>query len=149
MDDLIKKLKTPKECETFAHNAVRKGRDDLAMNAKQRKVELRAEAHGASTEVERECLEAVFAYEEVLSLKNGKRTRASRTWPMIERHGIIAATERAVDRTDGTSAFKAVSEAGLGNYAFEAVVLRHPAYFSDAAVERSRNRMAEGAPDDL
>lgn len=143
MDDRVTKLKTPAECETFARNAKRQGRADLALEAKQRAVELRAAAYGATSDVERECLQAVYAYEETLSAKNGKRTRASRTWQMIKRQGIIAATERAVDREAETTGFKALQEAGLGQYAFEAVVLRHSKLFSESAVARSRERMAK------
>lgn len=141
MDDRVRKLITPKECESFFRNATDQGRADLATEARQRAVELRAAAYGATTDAERECVQAVYAYEEVLSAKNGKRTRASRTWQMIKRHGIIAATERAVDRPDETSGFAALQEVGLGAYAFEAVILRHPTLFSDSAVERSRQRM--------
>ena len=142
MDDRVKKLKTPAECESFGRNAKEKGREDLALQAKQRAVELRAIAYGATSDAERECLEAVYAYEEVLSAKNGKRTRASRTWQMIKRHGIIAATERAVDRPDATAGFAVLKEVGLGRFAFEAAILRHPELFSDSAVARSRERMA-------
>ncbi|WP_199753495.1 hypothetical protein [Luteimonas cucumeris] len=126
----------------FAKNAKKKSRDDLVLQAKQRAVELRAAAYGAASDAERECLEAVYAYEEVLSAKNGKRTRASRTWQMIKRYGVIAATERAVDRPDETAGFAALQEVGLGRYAFEAVILRHPSLFSESAVARSRERMA-------
>src|SRR5256885_4124569 len=52
-----------------------------------------AEAHGAKTDVERECLAAVYAYEEVLSSGKHRRQRASRTWPMIERLGILPRSE--------------------------------------------------------
>lgn len=106
-------------------------------------MELRALAYGATSAAEKECLEAVYAYEEILSDKHGKRVRASRTWQMIERRGIIAAIEHAVDRPDGTAGFTALKEVGLDNYAFEAVILRHPELFSDSAVERSRARMAQ------
>lgn len=143
MDDRVSKLKNPKECESFARNASERGRPELAVQAKQRAVQLRAAAFGASTAAERECLEAVYAYEETLRAKNGKRTPASRTWQMIKRHGIIAATERAVDRADETSGYTALLEVGLGEYAFEAVVLRHPKVFSESAVQRSRERLAQ------
>ena len=143
MDDRVKNLKTPKDCEVFARNAVDKGRPDLADDARRRSVELRAAAYGATSDAERECLEAIYAYEEILFVKHGKRTRASRTWQMIKRRGIIAAIEQAVDRPDGTAGFTALKEVGLDNYAFEAVILRHPSLFSESAVDRSRQRMAQ------
>ena len=72
MDDRVSRLKTPKECENFARNALRLGGQDLATQAKQQAVKLRAAQYGATTDAERECLEAVYAYEEVLTTRNGK-----------------------------------------------------------------------------
>ena len=143
MDDRVKRLKTPQECETFARNAKKQGRPDLAVEARQRAIELRAIAYGAASDAERECLAAIYAYEEILFDKHGKRVKASRTWQMISRRGIIAAIEQAVDRPDGTAGFTALQEVGLENFAFEAVILRHPALFSESAVERYRQRMAQ------
>ena len=143
MDDRIKKLKTPKECEIFSRNAVAQKRPELAAEAKQRAIEIRAAEYGATSDAERECLEAIYAYEEILFLKHGRRVKASRTWQMIKRRGIIAAIEQAVDRSDGTAGFSALKEVGLENFAFEAVILRHSSLFSASAVDRSRDRMAQ------
>lgn len=141
MDPRIKRLTTVEACNRFAANATRLGRDDLADEARMRSVEIRAEFHGAESLAEKECLQAVYAYEEVLSKKNGRRTSASRTWQMIKRHGILEAAERAVNRDKETMGYTALIEMGLQNYAFEAVILRHPDVFSAAAVDRSRERL--------
>jgi hypothetical protein len=93
--------------------------------------------------VERECLEAVYAYEQVLTVRNGKTTRASRTWQMIKRHGIIAAVERAVNRETETIGFTALLDMGLEDYAFESVIVRHPDAFSADAVRHSQARVNE------
>ncbi|MFR0690243.1 hypothetical protein ACLUTX_12660 [Enterobacterales bacterium AE_CKDN230030158-1A_HGKHYDSX7] len=141
MDDLISKLKTPKDCATLEKNAADRGRPDVALAARKRRLQLLAEEYGATSDVERECLAAVYAYEQVLTHRNGRPTRANRTWPMIERHGIIGAVERAVDRPAETVGYQALQDMGLGEFAFEAVILRHPSHFSPAAVERSRQRI--------
>jgi len=143
MDERVKKLQSPDKCEIFARNCLERGRPDLAAQARERAVQLRADAHGAESEAAKEALEAVYAYEEVLSQKNGRKTRAGRTWQMIDRHGIIGAVERAVNRSAETQGYKALVEMGLEDYAFEAVVLRHPDLFSKEAVEISRERMKE------
>lgn len=143
MEQRIAKLTTPEACERFIKNAIRLNELQLADQALRRAVELRAASHGTTTEVERECLQAIYAYEEILSRKNGKRTRASRTWQMVERHGILAAAERAVDRSTETAGYRALTEMGLQQYAFEAVILRHPQLFSADAVARSLARMKE------
>ncbi len=142
MDDIISKLTTPEECEQVALNVG--ARDpELARKARRRAVELRAAAHGATSEAEREALEAVYAYEKVLSEKHGKNVRASRTWPMIERHGIIMAVERAVNRSQGTAGYKALVDMGMQDFAFEAVICRHPSVFNPEALKRSQDRLKE------
>lgn len=143
MDERVKNLKSPDQCEVFAKNAIAKGRADLADQARIRAVQLRAVAYGAESEAEIEALEAVYAYEEVLRKKNGKKTRANRTWQMIKRHGIIEAVERAVNRDAETQGYTALVEMGLKEFAFEAVILRHPDLFSDAAIQKSKERLRE------
>lgn len=143
MDERVLKLRTPKDCEVFARNATNLGEPTLAAQATRRAVMLRAASYSAESDAERECLEAVYAYEEILLRKHGRRQRASRTWKMIKVRGIIAAIEHAVDRPDGTAGFKALEEVGLENFAFEAVILRHVQIFSESAVERSRERMGQ------
>ena len=142
MDERVARLKTPDECEQFAIN-VQARLPDLARAARRRAVELQAAAHGATSVAEQEALEAVYAYERVLLHKHGKKVRASRTWRMIERHGIIAAVERAVRRNEGTSGYTALVEMGLEDMAFEAVVVRHPEVFTNDAVSRSAKRLQE------
>jgi len=143
MNDLVAKLKTPEECAVFAKNVTERGRPDLALAARKRAVQLRAKSFGATSEVERECIEAVYAYEEVLSAKAGRRQSASRTWPMIKRHGVIEAVERVVKRKADALGYTALVEMGLEELAFEAVVLRHPTSFSAEAVASSEERMGE------
>lgn len=141
MSDIISKLTTPEQCIQVEKNASVRGRQDLVIAARKKAVELRALQRGASTDVERECLEAVYAYEQVLSSQKGKKIHASRTWQMIQRHGIIQAVERAVNRKDETVGYTALLEMGLEDYTFEAVILRHPNIFSPEAVLRSEERI--------
>ncbi|MDP2285006.1 MAG: hypothetical protein Q8L06_12760, partial [Pseudohongiella sp.] len=86
MDDRVKKIDSPEKCEIFAKNAIQRGRQDLANEALLRATELRAQSYGAVTQAEQEALQAIYAYEETLRAKNGKKTRATRTWQMIGRH---------------------------------------------------------------
>jgi hypothetical protein len=143
MDEMIKKIKTSKECEIFAKNAINKNRPDLAKQAKQRAIEIKAENFNAKNNAEREAIAAVYAYEEVLTLKNKRPTKASRTWPMIKKYGIIQAVERAVNRETETQGYNYLLEMGLQEYAFEAVVLRYPEFFSDECIEISKKRINE------
>ncbi|MDR0279414.1 MAG: hypothetical protein LBJ37_16165 [Paucimonas sp.] len=142
MDDRITKIDSPEKCEIFAKNAIKNGRQDLANEALLRATELRAESYGAATQAEKEALQAIYAYEETLRVKNGKKTRATRTWQMIERHGIIESVNRAVCRTAETQGYRALLDMGLGKFAFEAVILRFPEVFSTEAVQVSRERLS-------
>ena len=140
-EERIKNFTTVKSCEIFAKNALNHDRPDLAQAAHRKAVELKAEAYGAKTEAEKECLEAVYAYERILTAKNGRNTRASRTWQMINRLGIIPAVERAVNRPHETAGYTALVDMGLEKYAFEAVIIRYPNLFSDEAVQHSKERI--------
>ncbi len=142
MDERVLKLTTPEQCETFIQNARTRGREDLAQEALRRAIELRAVAFGADGSVEKQCLEAIYAYEEVLSAKNGKRTHASRTWQMIKRLGVLKAVDRVVSRPADAVGYTALVEMGLEKLAFEAVVVRHPKSFSPEAVRQSKLRVA-------
>ena len=143
MDERIARLDTPEACERFAKNAEARGHPELAREARRRATEIRAAQHGADLEVEKEALQAVYAYEEILTQKNGKRTRASRTWQMINRHGILRAIERAVDRESDATGYLTLVEMDMTDLAFEAVVLRHPDHFSSDTVERAKQRLRD------
>ena len=137
----IEMLETWLRCEIFAKNAEERGRPDLAILAKRRAVELRVSRHTAQTLAEKESFRAVYAYEETLARKHGRRIRASRTWQMIKRHGIIHAVERAVNRTEETQGYKALADMGMLDYAFENVVLRYPDLFNVETIERAKTRV--------
>lgn len=93
MDEAINKLKTPEECIQFANKCT-----DLAREARRRAIELRALTHTNVSLVETELWKALYAYEEILTKKNQRRTLAGRTRQMITRYGIIGTAERAVNR---------------------------------------------------
>jgi hypothetical protein len=61
---------------------------------------------------------------------------------MIERHGIIGAVVRAVDRDDDPSGYTALSAMGMTDRSFESVVVRHPTVFGADVVARCQERLA-------
>jgi hypothetical protein len=111
--------------------------------ARRQRVKQRAANHDPASEAERECYEAVYAYEGALSKINDKTTRASRTWPMIEKKGVIAAVEGIVTRADETKAYRVLVEMELEDMTFEAVILRHRKAFSTEAIAASERRLKE------
>jgi hypothetical protein len=141
MDPRVERLVTSEECEQFALNV--KGRlPELAAAAIRRGIDLRAAAYGATTDAERAAFEAVPAFERVLSQRRGWYVRATRTWQMIERYGVVDTVERLVRRNDDASGYLALVEIGMPELAFESVVVRHPSAFTVEAVARSRDRLA-------
>lgn len=145
LDVLVMRCKSPEDCDRLIRNAQEKGRDDLVSQARQRKIELRTAAHHPppANEVERDCLMAIYAYEEILLLKHGRRRAAARSRGTVDRKGPIGAFEGFVNRPDGSAGFTKLKEIGLHNFAYEAVVARHPEHFSSEAVDRARARLAQ------
>jgi len=144
-DDPIAKLRSPEGAKQFAANVARRD-PELAKRATRRGVELQALAKGASSQVELECLEAVYAYELAMSQRDGKTKRASRTWPMIERDGILPAVEHIVTKPEPSIGYTTLVQMGIEDKAFEAVVLRHPSHFSAKAVSSASARLGTPQP---
>lgn len=140
MDERVARLTTPEECEQFIKNVAAQ-HPDLALAAKRRAIQLKAGRSSAKTAAEREAIEAVYAYEAVLAERRGKNVRATRTWQMIKRHGIIGAIERAVDREDDPSGYLALVTMNMMDLSFESIVVRHENLFSKEAVDCCKRRL--------
>jgi predicted acetyltransferase len=141
-DHRVSRLKTPEDCEQFAKN-VEETHPDLARQARRRAVELRALKYDAKTEAEQDALRAIYAFEEVRSKETGRKARASRTWQSINRNGIIATVEKTISKRKVTDGYAALVEAGLEDFTFEAVVLRHPETFSAETIRIAEERLKE------
>jgi hypothetical protein len=122
---------------------VRDRNPDLAQKARRRAVELRVISYGSNSEVELELLKSVYAYEEVLYEKHKKHVRATYTWRMIERDGIIVAAEKAVNRKIEPAGYTVLVEMGMHDLTFEAVIVRYPDKFNPEVVSRAKSRLKE------
>ena len=142
MDYRVERLRTPAECQIFAINAIARKRPDLAMEAHRRAVDLQAATHETGSPVEAEAFAATYAYEALLTRKNGKKTRATKSWAVVKSHGIIEAIPQCVSRPQEPGSFAALRELGLESLAFESLVVRHEASFDDATVRVSKDRLA-------
>lgn len=100
--------------------------------------------YGAETEVEREALQCIYAFEEARSQQTGKRARANRTWQTITKNGILPTVDKVVARRKATDGYDALMEAGLEDFTFEAVVLKYQDHFSPEAVQQARLRLGAG-----
>jgi hypothetical protein len=142
MHEKVLRLKTHEDGESFGKNVEEKY-PDVAREARRRAVPLKAAAYGAEKESEREALQAVYAAEAALSAKNGKKTRASRTWQSIARCGLLQTVERVVCNRKETDAYNALVDMDIADFTFESVVARHPGDFSAETVARAQKRLAE------
>src|SRR5206468_590263 len=110
-EDGIPKFTTPEKYEQYAINVETRS-PELALNA--RKIAVRMKAADlaaefqASSEAERECLEAMSAYEWTLFKKHRKRLRASYLRRAIKKVGIITAVDNAVSKDDETVGYQAL-----------------------------------------
>ena len=138
MDEAINKLKTPEECIQFANKCT-----DLAREASRRAIELRALTHGNISTVETELWKALYAYEEILTKKNQRRTLAGRTRQMITRYGIIGTAERAVNRKIEAMGYKVLVEMGMQDLTFESVITKFPESFGKDIVKLCSERLKE------
>lgn len=136
MDETIGKLQSPEECIRLAGIFT-----EFANQARQRAIELRAKSHSSITNVETELFKVLYAYEEVLSKKNARRTRASRTWQMVKKYGIVGAAGRAVNREIDPQGYKVLVEMGVEKLTFEQVIIDHPDAFTQDIVTRAKERL--------
>ena len=129
MHELVLRINDPEKCYVFARNATRKGHPELALEAYRRAVDLRAEQHGTDSELEFAAVRAIYAYEEALSHARGKRTRATGTWQMVNRHGVIEAVAKRMNSRNGEDLTDVLKDLGMQDYSFEAVRDAHPEAF--------------------
>ena len=113
--------------------------------ARRKAIDLQGATHETSSAVEAEAFAAVYAYEALLTRRNGKKTRATGTWQAVRRYGIIEAIQRAVSAPPDKPGAVTLRDLGLEDLAFEALVMRHEAAFSAAAIEASKARLAKAA----
>jgi len=137
---LVGHLKTPEDCEQVALNVEAK-QPAFAVAARRKAIEIKASTHKATTEAEEHSLQAVYAYERVMTLARGRKTRATRQWQMVTKLGIINAMESIVKSPTDSTVVDALVKMGMQDMTFEAVVLRHPDVFSAEAVAKSQHSL--------
>ena len=141
-DARVARLTTPHECLVFERNARDRERDDLGDQARARWVELsaardiEADPDAAADGLRRDLWTALAASEYVL----GRRLAGPRQ--SIRRRGLVGAGEHFARRGDIVASLAELAGAGLLDYAWESVVVRHAAHFPAATGERARERLA-------
>jgi hypothetical protein len=89
----------------------------------------------------RDLYETLAAYEQLLTEKNGRSTRAKRTRDKIMNKGVFQSLlEWARGKTE-TEGFKLLVERGLPEFTSEYLVVKHAARFPEDAVNRAHGRL--------
>jgi hypothetical protein len=93
--------------------------------------------------LEHDFWQTTLAYEQLLTEKNGKTTKANYLRRKVARVGVLQTMEDlalAKGRSDG---FTLLVARGLPELTAEAIILKHSKSFSEAAVNASRQRLEE------
>lgn len=133
MHELVSRIRNPQLCYVFAENARREGYPDLALEAFRHAVDLKVEQHGAASEAEQAALRAIYAYEEALSYSRGRRTRATGTWQLVNRYGVLAAVAKRMNARGGEELQAALNALGMADYTFGEVYRAYPEAFAAGA----------------
>ncbi len=143
--DYVDMAKTPEGCDNLILNAQRVGNEALVLLARQKKIMLLAALHGATTPIEEEAWNGIYAIEEYRRSKGQKVWRANYTRRSIQDRGgdIIATVDAAVSRKSPSDGFQEIIEAGLEQFLWERLVLRYPERFSERAIQQARARLGE------
>lgn len=121
MDKLVLRIKKPELCYVFAENALRREREDLAMQAYRRAVDLRAEEHEDISDAERMALKSFYAYEEAISYGQRKRKRATGTWQLVNKLGILPTLQKRISGKTAGEHLEALKKMKMEDYSFQAV----------------------------
>lgn len=121
MHELVLRINKPELCYVFADNATKRGHEDLAKQAYRRAVDLRAAEHDDVSEDERLALKAFYAYEEALSWGQRKRKRATGTWQMMGRIGILPTLQKRLAGKQAEEARETLKVLAMDDYSFDAI----------------------------
>jgi hypothetical protein len=134
------KLKTQAEALQFMKNAERLGRRDLYQTAFRRYCELSGVAGNA--DVLRDVLRAISAFELLMTERNGKTTRASRTRQKLGRDGPIKLVADLAQKPTPSEGFVTLVENGMADLTFEYIAIRHPDQFGEDVIAAAKRRLA-------
>jgi hypothetical protein len=134
----IERLSDKKALQNLMANARRLERDDVYWLAFKRLCSL--EGTNSEDPLERDFLDVLNAYEQLLTEKNGKTTRASRTRQKMKNKGIRQCLEDWATGTP-TDGFKLLVEKGLTSLTAEHLVVKYAEQFSDETVASAKERL--------
>lgn len=134
MHELVLRIKQAPLCYVFAENALKQGHEELATQAYRHAVDLRAAAHDeVCSEAEKAALKAFYAYEEALSYGLRKRKRATGTWQMVSRIGILPTLSKRLESKEVATLLPVLKKLKMEDYSFQAVAKAYARDIQQAA----------------
>lgn len=133
----------PAALRTLMINAKRLGRDDIWREAFRKLCSLEGEEQ--TEPLHRDFYETLAAYEYLLSQKNGRATRASRTRLKLKSKGVIQCLEDWVTSKTPTEGYELLMANDLAEMTGEKLVLKYPEKFSADAIAAAKARIAAPA----
>jgi hypothetical protein len=131
----------PKDLRVLMANAKRLGYTDVWREAFRRLCEL--EGLNYDDPLEQDFYTMLTAYEELLTVKNGRRQPAIRTRQKLRNKGVLQCLEDWATSANVTQGFQMLVENGLAELTGEALVLKHCNRFSERAVESVKQRLQQ------
>jgi hypothetical protein len=139
-------LKTQGDALQYMKNAERLGRRDLYQAAFRRYCEL-TNVENESADVLKDVWKAIAAFELLMTERNGKTTRASRTRQKLNRDGPIKLVADLALRPAPSDGFLTLVENGMPDLTFEHIAMRHSDQFSDEVLSAAKKRLeSAGVP---
>ncbi len=135
----ISEYTDPKALRNLMVNAKKLNRDDVWREAFLRLCALEGEDH--SDPLHRDFYATLAAYEELLTEKNGRTTRANRTRQKLKNKGVIQCLEDWAIAPGGTDGFNLLIGFGMIELTGEYLVTKYPDRFSQEAVRAASARI--------
>jgi hypothetical protein len=129
-----------KQLRILMGNAKRRDADDIYWAAFKRMCEISATGNDPLT---RDFNRIIAAYEQLLSEKNGKRTRATRTNEKVKRHGIVKVLQDWASSKYRAYGFTMLVDRGLVDLTGEHLVVEYADQFPEETVENAKRHLEE------
>ena len=144
--ELIKKINVENDRDVlyrWYQNAYAKDVPEIMAAALERAIELRAKGFESEDEFEIAVFHALAAYEIALSIKNERRTSASRTRELIGRLKPLKAIKFLINSTEEKFGLVTLSKMKLAEFTFEGVIVTHYERFEPEEVVEAQRRLDE------
>ncbi|MAL09299.1 MAG: hypothetical protein CMF74_06515 [Maricaulis sp.] len=137
----IAQLRTADECRGLMTNAERLGNEEVHRLAFQRLCVLAGEAEEIDDEREREFAQVLAAHEELLSQKNGRKTKATRLRAKYKAKGLNACLADWPAAPDTTANLETLAQHGLGAFTGDYLIVKHADEFDTKIVAAATKRL--------